>query len=210
MVKPVVFIGFSLTDPELMNLIRSIQGYTQSEVPLHFVILPLRDDQDEGAIAGWLNGKYAIDPVFYRLTDDHAQLFRVLQALSEFSKLDPSSPEAKDWTNQVKKSKKSKKSEFNPDDPQKGQWGGEPERNGRTLKGEVHPTEDPDWFNVRVTVTSNNPDKPLAGIVTFHLHPTFTPNKVDVTVENGKAEYEVLSYGAFTVGAEADEETTKL
>ncbi|MFL6255053.1 MAG: SIR2 family protein [Pyrinomonadaceae bacterium] len=207
MVRPVVFIGFSLSDPELMNLIRSIQGYTQSEVPLHFVILPLLEGQDEGAIAGLLNGKYGIDPIFYPVTEKHERLLDILQALSRCMQ-----PDAAGTVKEVGKRSAQKTAEIDPDDPHKGRWGGRAERNGRVLSAKVAAAEDdPDWFEVKLTVApATTRGKPLTGKVTFYLHPTFKPDTVTVAVQDGKAEYEVYCYGAFTVGVLADNGRTKL
>lgn len=205
MVSPVVFIGFSLTDPELTHLIRATQGYVQAAAPTHFVILALKADQDEGAIAGWLNGKYGIDPVFYQETENHEQLLDVLEELNRY----------KTGQTDEQKASRSKSSrrvfELDPDDPQKGRWGGKAENNGRALTAQISHADEPDWFLVSLKVEpSRTRGKALTGQVTFYLHPTFTPDRVTVEVENGKAEYEVYSYGAFTVGAVADGGKTKL
>jgi hypothetical protein len=207
MVRPVVLIGFSLTDPELTNLIRSTQGYAQSAAPTHFIILPLSTDQDEGAITGWLNGKYGIDPVFYRLTPKHEQLLDVLEELKVFK----SEKASEDLALTTKASAIRRKQEVDPDDPHKGRWGGKAERNGRILRAEVKPTDEADWFLTKLTVEPTTASsRSLTGQVIFHLHPTFSPDRVVVEPENGKAEYEIYSYGAFTVGAEADHGKTKL
>jgi hypothetical protein len=208
MVRPVVFIGFSLSDPELTNLIRSIQGYTQSEVPMHFVILPLQPErEDEGAIAGWLNGKYGIEPIFYPMTDKHEHLLDVLQEVSGYMRAD-----AGEEMKAVTKRPAKKIPEVDPDDPHKGRWGGRAERNGRVLSAKVKAAQDdPNWFEVKLTVEpATERSKPLTGEVTFYLHPTFKPDKVTVNVKDGKAEYEIYCYGAFTVGAVADAGKTKL
>jgi hypothetical protein len=91
----------------------------------------------------------------------------------------------------------------NPDDPQKGQWGGQAERNGRVLQAKVAPLQDvPDWFTVRLTVRSTDQTRQLTGTVLFHLHPTFPTTKRYVRVESGLAALDLEAYGAFTVGAE--------
>ncbi|MEA2205452.1 MAG: hypothetical protein QOE77_2228 [Blastocatellia bacterium] len=204
MVRPVVFLGFSLTDPELTHLIRSTQGYAQSETSTHFVILPLNPDEDEGAIAGWLSGKYGIEPVFYAMSPKHEQLLEVLEELMRFR-----SKKAEEELKVLSKTN-TRKQEKDPDDPHKGQWGGRAERNGRVLSAKVSQDEK-NWFYVQLKVASANPSKkPLTGQVTFHLHPTFSPDKVTVEVINGIAEYDLYSYGAFTVGAVAENGKTRL
>jgi len=203
MVRPVVFLGFSLTDPELTHLIRSTQGYAQSEAPTHFVVLPIATDQDEGAIAGWLNGKYGIEPVFYKSTPKHEGLLGVLTELKRYQSA-KSEGEFK-----ARSLKTARKRERDPDDPHKGQWGGLAERNSRVLSATVS-KDDKDWFWVKLKVASTNPKKPLTGQVTFYLHPTFSPDTVNVDVVNGTADYDLYSYGAFTVGAQADKGKTEL
>jgi hypothetical protein len=97
-----------------------------------------------------------------------------------------------------------------PDDNQKGRWGGLPERNGRRLSARVRPTDDEDLFEVLLQVTSTDPQRPLTRTVTFHLHRTFKIPETTVRVRKGVARTSVLAYGAFTVGAEADDGQTQL
>ncbi|MDQ6788653.1 MAG: hypothetical protein M3033_17760 [Acidobacteriota bacterium] len=97
-------------------------------------------------------------------------------------------------------------------DLQKGRWGGSPTSNGRQLSARVEQIPGEDFFRrVVMRVKSTNPeDNPLTGSVTFHLHPTFTPKDVSVPVTGGAAEISRVAYGAFTVGAEADDGKTKM
>lgn len=96
-------------------------------------------------------------------------------------------------------------------DPNKGKFGGLSENYGRKINAIIRETSyDKDLFVVDLEVVSTNPENPLTGVVLFHLHPSF-PNEVEeVRVNNGKAENKLISYGAFTVGIEADGGTTKL
>lgn len=99
------------------------------------------------------------------------------------------------------------------DDPWKEQFGGQSSTNFRQLQADI--TKIPDrenYYLVRLTVTSTDPiDHPLRGSVKFFLHPTFTNDKpiVDVS-KKGVAELRLTAWGAFTVGALADEGRTKL
>jgi hypothetical protein len=96
-------------------------------------------------------------------------------------------------------------------DPQLGRWGGQSERNGRKLSASVKPIpNDDENFRVRMMVVSVDKQRPLSGTVTFHLHPTFNPADVRVGVRDGKAVIERIAWGAFTVGAEADDNRTCL
>jgi hypothetical protein len=101
--------------------------------------------------------------------------------------------------------------EFVPEDPQKNQWGKLSERNYRRLTGSVEQMPgNAGIYKVKLQVISTNPMYPLTGSVGFHLHPTFADPDQDVKVMDGKAELFLLSWGSFTVGAEADNGTTRL
>jgi len=97
------------------------------------------------------------------------------------------------------------------DDPQKGQWGGQSEREGRRLS--AHVTEGSagreDWFNVVLTVEGID-GRPLEGEVEYHLHPSFHPAIVSVPVQDGRAILEHRAWGAFTLGARTDGGRTRL
>jgi hypothetical protein len=98
-------------------------------------------------------------------------------------------------------------------DPWKGRFGGKSVNNDRELKAEVKPIPgNPDLFTIRLTVSSRHPDtNPLKGVVQFFLHPTFRNDKPIVTVgPYGVAELNLKAWGAFTVGAVADDGQTKL
>ena len=97
-------------------------------------------------------------------------------------------------------------------DPNKGKFSGSPQANGRVLEAQITPAAGPDSAacDVVLRVRSIDPARPLAGAVTFHLHPTFKPTPRDVSVVNGIAELKITSWGVFTVGAVADNGETKL
>jgi hypothetical protein len=103
-----------------------------------------------------------------------------------------------------------KASEAN-DDPEKGKWGGTPTSGGRQLTAEIQRIPGEDLYRrVILTVRSIDDKKPLMGRVTFHLHPTFDQPVFDEPVFNGEATTSLVSYGAFTVGAEVDKGRTRL
>ena len=96
------------------------------------------------------------------------------------------------------------------DDPEKGKWGGQAEFNGRRLQARVaRAAVRPDWFDVTLIVDSTDPSRPLKGLVHFHLHPSFRPIP-PIDAASGVAQLRLICWGAFTVGAEADEGLTKL
>lgn len=97
-------------------------------------------------------------------------------------------------------------------DPNKGRFGGSPEAHGRVLEATITPVS-PRSAACRVTIAvkSTDPRRPLSGLVRFYLHPTFGRyTAYDVDVVDGVASDAFTSWGAFTVGAEADKGTTKL
>lgn len=91
---------------------------------------------------------------------------------------------------------------FDPDDPNRGQFGGQPEREGYKLSATVAPSRGlRGFFDVELTVHSTNRQRPLTESVTFYLHPTFgDPRQIVRPVENA-ARLTVKAWGAFTVGA---------
>ena len=98
-------------------------------------------------------------------------------------------------------------------DPQKNRFGGEPTRNGRELRAAVEESDYlPGLYYVTLEVRATaHPPKPLMGTVTFYLHDTFDQPVQTVAVsKEGVARLEVSAYGAFTVGAVADEGETLL
>jgi hypothetical protein len=97
------------------------------------------------------------------------------------------------------------------DDPNKGRFGGKPIANGRILRARIEPSEyGKGVYRVTLTVGAFGNAPTLGGSVIFYLHPTFTPSVVTTRVEKGIATLTVLAYGAFTVGAVADDGKTRL
>jgi len=96
------------------------------------------------------------------------------------------------------------------DDPQKGRWGGFNKRNGRELTAQVSVQPNLAYYDIVIQVKSTSASNPLTGNVKFHLHNTFAnPNPI-INAENGVAELKLIAWGAFTVGAEADNGSTRL
>ena len=95
-----------------------------------------------------------------------------------------------------------------PNDPQKGRWGGQALRSGRELSATVRELSD-HWYEVVLEVKSR-PDDPLQGAVQFHLHPTFARPVQVVEAKDGRATLALRVWGAFTVGAVADDGRTTL
>lgn len=100
-----------------------------------------------------------------------------------------------------------------PEDPNKGQFGSLSERNGRALTATIQPIAGPksSQCQVDMRIVSTDPARPLTGMVKLHLHPTFGRwSHYDIQSKGGVAQDRIVSYGAFTVGAEADGGRTRL
>lgn len=100
-----------------------------------------------------------------------------------------------------------------PGDPWKGQFGGRNVANNRQLSAKVSRVPgSSDLFSIQLTVSSTDQQQyPLKGAVQFFLHPTFHNDRPVVSVDsNGNAELNLTAWGAFTVGAIADNGATRL
>lgn len=96
-------------------------------------------------------------------------------------------------------------------DPNKNQWGGKSENNDRSIIGSITPINDSDLFRIKLIVASTNPIAMAEGdVVLFSLHNSFAQPYQMVLVKNGRAELEIVSYGAFTVGVLCDDGNTEL
>jgi hypothetical protein len=99
---------------------------------------------------------------------------------------------------------------INPRDPQKGQWGGQPNRDGWSLQATVKEVTR-DWYDIELTVQpASGSRKKLRRQVAFHLHDSFPEPMLRVKPTNGKARLELAAYGAFTVGAVVEQENIPL
>lgn len=97
------------------------------------------------------------------------------------------------------------------DDPWKGVFGKsrDPDK-ARELIAEVKQVPKSEYCSVRLTVRATDPAKALTGTVKFFLHDTFPEPIKTVPVEGGVATLLIAAWGAFTVGALADDGATKL
>ena len=91
---------------------------------------------------------------------------------------------------------------INLDDPQKGRWGGQSARDGRSVRVVIDSVEgDIFYFSVIVESTDRTP---LAAPVIFHLHDTFPRSVITIRrIENQQAILrEWNAYGVFTIGVQ--------
>jgi len=89
--KPIVFLGFSLSDLDLMAVFRNIRSQVGGGDPRHFAIIGLHPEKQESGLRRYLRRKYGIDPVFYEIlvhedaaglrSQDHSSLEILMQNL---------------------------------------------------------------------------------------------------------------------------------
>jgi len=207
----IVFVGFSLNDPDLMALLREVNASLRSDEPRHFAIMGLGPATNEILERSRLRKRFGVEPVFYdNSKNNHKGLHKLLNQLKRTSSSVRITPPPLTLQRKFKSTgNKSQPTERDPEDPQKGKWGGEAKSNDRVVSATVKELE-PDWFKARIIVKSTNPHKPLIGKVRFHLHPTIIPPVREASAKKGVAQITVESYGAYTVGIEADGGKTKL
>lgn len=98
-------------------------------------------------------------------------------------------------------------------DPNKRKFGEKAEQPGRRLTATLHPAAGADSAacQVRLRVEPVGAAPPLEGDVVFLLHPTFGSRARQVVrATGGVAQLAFTSWGAFTVGVEADDGATRL
>ncbi|WP_367269349.1 YEATS-associated helix-containing protein [uncultured Chryseobacterium sp.] len=97
------------------------------------------------------------------------------------------------------------------DDPQKGRFGGQSNFNGRTLSVSYKKYFLPGFLKLTIKVSADHENNLLKGNVYLFLHDSFADSVV-MYAADGKKEivHEVISYGAFTIGAVTDGGNTML
>lgn len=211
MTHPVLFVGFSMNDPDLANLMREVTARLKAKTPCHYALMGYKGDADREAIRARMIGKFGVRPVFFSRTpvdengDEYSNLLLLLDALAgekdrkRVAEAKPTDPERKSA------------SRVDPDDPRKGQFGGEPEANGRRLSvRRLDGGKKDEKLNLELMVDALPGAPPLTDEVLFYLHPTFHRSVVASKVVDGKASLTRWAYGAFTVGAVCDNGNTRL
>lgn len=234
----IVFFGFSLTDPDLLAILRQVAGALGYGEPRHFAFVPIDEGKDREVDRKRLARKFGISAIFYDRANRHERLKELMKllvercegkaatpfaaAVAEAPRLrkvaEPAPPALQSGPSPVRphpvpapSPRKSRTNDRFPDDPRKEMFGGQSTAGGRTISATVTPIKgDRDWFDVEIVVRPTPGAPPLAGKVTFYLHPTFSPPIKPAVVRGGVASIELVSYGAFTVGAVADDGATEL
>ena len=92
-----------------------------------------------------------------------------------------------------------------PDDPWKGSFGGSALNDGLSLAATVEALDSrPGWYGVSLVIEATDVAtrrRMNGSLVKFFLHPTFSRDVRTVLFVKGRAQLDVIAYGAFTVGA---------
>lgn len=137
------------------------------------------------------------------------QLFEEIKALKTALKDGPKSAELNELRSETARFKLPPV--IHEDDPQKGRFGGREVANGRRISATVEPSAlRSDWCIVTVVVHPEPGAPALSGQVKFYVHDTFVPNRYTISVDRGEARLQLRAWGAFTVGAVADDGATLL
>jgi len=208
--RRVVFIGFSLTDPDLMEILRVMRG-EETGRPRHFALLPLHNPEEESAVRARYRLKFGIEPVFYLPEQSHQNLAIILRLLKQPAPTPEDLPRIGPMVAEFA-GLQGRKTPLHPDDPQKGMWGGLSSANGRQISAEVNPVgRRQDWFHIAIKITATN-GKPFQGPVHVHVHDTFPKPVYTMDLDEDRLHGVLVlhAYGAFTIGAVCDEGGTTL
>ncbi|ANM31500.1 hypothetical protein ABI59_20915 [Acidobacteria bacterium Mor1] len=192
--QSVVFLGFSLEDVELREILREVQTTAGGADTRHYAILP-RPKEGEAGLTAYFTGKYGVSPILYPNDDEkHAALQPLLEDLCEQVRTDAVED---DWAHvEVSLDPKVPSGQ---QDPNNGRFGGAAVREGFQLVVENVINWKDTWasFDVCVKGPAGTFDAPVA----IYLHPTFPESVVRVLPQNGVARFSLHGWGAFTVGA---------
>ena len=217
MTQPVVFIGFSMNDPDLANLMREVTARLRTIPPSHYAVMGYGSEPEREAVRERMQGKFGVEPVFYSHSktgpDRHANLNLLLTALCAAPGAKRDTPAKLVGTTSTLQDPITPVAlrPVDPNDPEKGQWGGQSEGHGRHLTYVAHGGSREDgYLTLELVIEGLAGSPPLEGAVRFHLHPTFNRSTRVVLAKRNRASVTCNAYGAFTFGVSADEDATRL
>jgi hypothetical protein len=214
LLHPVVFMGFSLTDPDLMALLRQVNTLCFEGVR-HYALIGLRTPTEiagRSAERARLRRKFGVAAIFFKPGENYRGLEHVLTFLSQANKWSdeapPEAPPAK-----ITEAYCHRPNENYRDDPLKGRFGGASERGNWKVQARIG--RDPGnarWFRVRVEVSARPGSRArLRGRVDYFVHPTFPQYRYySFTNRNGVASYTFYCIGGFTLGVQVHQDNTFL
>ena len=229
MTQPVVFIGFSMNDPDLSQIMREVlfclpdDAVVDHDKPMlrkmrHFGLFGYRTLAERDLIRTRMQGKFGLQTVFYRIktledkTSSHEYLLDLLEAIASavrqpggsvsYPSKSPSTRAGKSNSTDASKSAVTFDEGLFDIDPNKGKFGGSAQRDGYLLQA-TNIRELNQWVRFDLVVQRQGRAK-LTAPVKFHFHPTFEEEEETIRPVRGRARTTVHAVGAFTVGAEID------
>jgi hypothetical protein len=201
MTQHIVFVGFSLADPEITYLLRGVNAALGPGAERHYILLGLKPEEDAALTRSRLRGKFGVEPVFYAVSEDgrdHSALAALLEAVCRAAAGE--GEEAWESATRAAAAVRETDSAADPEDPHKGRFGGLAERDGWTLSARVTGTKNPRWFKITAAVRAGSAVGDPGPAVEFHLHPTFRNDVDRRPVSRRRATWTGWAYGAFTMG----------
>lgn len=190
--QTVVFLGFSLSDPDFMAVIREVQAFGGGSRK-HYALLPR--PESEAGLTAYLRGKYGVFPILYaNQSNCHEGLAPMLADLERLV-----SAPATDWASVNLSGPRRDGRANDPDDPNAGHFGGAAKRDGYELRLARVTNWDDRWATLELETTQDG--RPPASPVAFHLHPTFPESVVRIQPSGHPCILRLNAWGAFTVGA---------
>ncbi|MGR9237103.1 SIR2 family protein (plasmid) [Rhizobium leguminosarum] len=233
MTQPVVFIGFSMNDPDLSQIMREVlfclpdhpeETAIASDKPVlrrmrHFGLFGYRTLAERDLIRTRMQGKFGLQTVFYRIrtledgkTHSHEYLLDLLEAIASAVR-QPGGLLA--YPGKAPSTRAPKSNSANASNSAVTFDGGlfdiDPNKGkfgGSAERGGyiLHATnirERSQWVRFDLVVRGQGRKK-LTAPVTFHFHPTFEEEEETIEPAKGRARTTVNAVGAFTVGVEVD------
>lgn len=186
--RVMLFIGCSLTDLDLMGVLREVKAKLGYRGYRHYALLayPETDSERDERDRQKLRVKYGVEPIFYQ---NGNRDFKGLPVLLNFLR------KAVDAQPVALPLPKAMAARVQKDDPQKGRRGMTAVRGSHRLTLlDFHPEDE--WCRLVLMVSGPG------ATARFHLHDTFPGQPFDVPIEKGAAELRCTAWGVFTVGVE--------
>jgi hypothetical protein len=216
MTNRVVFIGFSMSDPDLAHLMREVAARVRTEDRPHYAIMGYSTPEEREAISRRMGVKFGVKVAFYHVpenTEDHGNLevlLRYLKTGRVVGRRSPKPPPTRTLAPAPAHPGPAPRPTVGQSkiDPRKGAFGGKPRRDGLVLRVEdVHEKVKDRWLTYAIVLEDTRSPPKLTGKVRFFLHPTFGEDEFDMPVRKGRVRMAMGSYGAFTLGVETEDGT---
>jgi hypothetical protein len=214
LLQPVMFLGFSLTDPDLTALMRQANALVM-EGARHFALIGLRDKREIAnrfSERARLRRKFGVNAIFFRPGARYENLEKIIQYLVQASTQKEKEPESKKMPEKVTEEDCWSHNSKWPSDPLKGRFGGLAESEKWQCKVRIErDIEDPSWFHVNVKVLARHGSRAkLNGRVDFFVHPTFPQYRYYAFSNRGVAQYTFYCRGSFTLGVQVHQDKSFL